>query len=152
MRFSNYIIFVCFITILFPMSSLKNQLLSNEDYVAGEDGVIRMYININGHVKYPGTYLVYDGIDFMTALSLAGGYLPGSDIKKMLVIGKNRDTRVVDLKSILENKQNISNFIFKPHDTVYIEEKFISKLLNTSNLPSILLSILNVALTLERTD
>ena len=35
-------------------------------YITGEDGVIRMYINLMGHVKNPGTYLVYDKIDFMS--------------------------------------------------------------------------------------
>ena len=36
-----------------------------------------MYVNIMGNVKYPGTYLVFDGIDFLSVLSVAGGYLQG---------------------------------------------------------------------------
>ena len=47
--------------------------LTGEDYITGEDGVPRMSINVWGHVKYPGTYLVYDGIDLLTCLSMAGG-------------------------------------------------------------------------------
>ena len=39
-------------------NSLSSQMLSNESYITGEDGVIRMYVNLMGHVKNPGTYLV----------------------------------------------------------------------------------------------
>ena len=46
-------------------------LLTGEDYITGEDGVPRMSVNVWGHVKYPGTYLVYDGIDLLNLISLA---------------------------------------------------------------------------------
>ena len=48
-----------------------------------------MYINILGHVKSPGTYLVYDGIDIMSAFSTAGGYLDGANFKKIIIYGHN---------------------------------------------------------------
>ena len=68
-------------------NGLDTVLLSDEDYITGEDGTLRMYVNIIGHVKYPGTYLVYDGIDLLTCLSLAGGPLKGAKLSKVSIIG-----------------------------------------------------------------
>ena len=68
----NKIIIRALILLLIGMVYSQNNppLISNEPFFSGEDGVIRMYINIGGHVKKPGTYLVYDGIDLMTAISI----------------------------------------------------------------------------------
>ena len=46
-----------------PIKIGSTNQLTGEDYITGDDGVPRMSINVWGHVKYPGTYLVYDGID-----------------------------------------------------------------------------------------
>ena len=62
--------------------------LTGEDYITGEDGVPRMSINVWGHVKYPGTYLVYDGIDVLTCLSMAGGPMTGAKLKRLLLFLK----------------------------------------------------------------
>ena len=71
--------------------------LTGEDYITGEDGVPRMSINIWGHVKYPGTYLVYDGIDFLTCLSMAGGPLKGAKLSKVSIISKSGQNQTIDL-------------------------------------------------------
>ena len=85
MNFKKYILFILFsCSFVFSSQNYSSSLLSNADYITGEDGIIRMYINIVGNVKYPGTYLVYDGIDFLTAISVAGGYLQGSNLKKLM--------------------------------------------------------------------
>ena len=39
-------------------------------YVSSDDGVLRMYVNIWGHVKGPGNHLVYDGINLPSFLSI----------------------------------------------------------------------------------
>ena len=67
-------------------------MLSNEDYITGEDGVIRMYVNVIGHVKNPGIYLVYDEIDCMSIMSYAGG-LPGADLQNVIVYGEDGSKR-----------------------------------------------------------
>ena len=48
----------------------SSTILTGEDYITGEDGIPRMNVNIWGHVKNPGSYLVYDGIDILTCLSM----------------------------------------------------------------------------------
>ena len=64
----------------------SNIQLTGEEYITGEDGVPRMSINIWGHVKYPGAYLVYDGIDLLTCLSMAGGPLKGAKVSKISIL------------------------------------------------------------------
>jgi len=144
------IILLSFQSFIFS-SSVKPEMLSNELFVTGEDGVLRMSINILGHVKYPGSYMVYDGIDLMTLISLAGGYLPGSNLKKIIIRHSNGNTEKINLNEIMFENGN-PQYKLKPRDTIYIEQKIFSKVFTSSNLPALFISILNIALTLERTD
>ena len=133
--------------------NIENQLLSNEEYITGEDGVIRMYVNVVGHVKSPGIYLVYDEIDYMSMLSAAGGYLPGANLKNIIIFSKDGSQRTINLDLAYRSSLSMNHSVkLKPHDTIYIEEKTSSRIFTSSNLPSLLLSILNIVLTLERTD
>jgi len=132
-------------------SPIRDDMLSNELFVTGEDGVLRMSINVIGHVKYPGSYMVYDGIDLMTLISLAGGYLPGSNLKKIIIRHSDGSSERINLNDIMF-KNRTSQYRLKPRDTIYIEQKIFSKVFTASNLPSLFISILNIALTIERTD
>ena len=150
-KYKLLIIFIGIVSFSFPIS--HNQLLSNELYITGEDGVIRMYINIMGHVHKPGAYLVYDDIDFMTTLSMAGGYLQGADLKDITIYSEDGTIRKVNLMNFLNSKNKDNQTInLKPHDTIYIEQKALSRMFISSNLPAIILSIINLAITLENTD
>ena len=44
---------------------------------------VYMYINVIGHVKVPGTFMIYEGTDILTILSAAGGLLPGAKLNKI---------------------------------------------------------------------
>ena len=103
---------------------LTGQFLSSQDYLTGDDGEIRMNINIIGHVKYPGTYLVYDGMDIMSALSVAGGYLPGADLKKIIIYGVDGSEATLDILNKADKRIEL-----KPYDTIIVKETFISKIL-----------------------
>ena len=109
-----------------------------------------MYINVLGHVESPGLYLVYDGIDIMSALSMAGGYKNGANLNKIIIYRKDGTQSIFSLQNVLDG--TIEKIIFNPHDTIYIEQKMMSKIFNSSNIPTIFLSILNLALTIDRTD
>lgn len=136
------------IIISIAYSDIKvDSFLSNEDYIAGDDGIVNIYINVIGNVKNPGTYLVYDGIDFLSIISMAGGYLQGSNLNRIVVYSKNGEVTEASLQDMIGKKVS-----FLPHDTIFINQKLVSKLITSSSLPSILLSILNVVLTLERTN
>ena len=143
------IIYIVFHTFLFSVPN--NALMSNESFVTGEDGVVRMYVNLMGHVKNPGTYLMYDGIDFLTALSMGGGYLQGADLKNIIIYHQNGKTTKINFNNYLNSSKEILTIVkLLPHDTVFIEEKIISKFLTTSNLPYTILGLLNIAITLDK--
>ena len=131
----------------------KNTYLSDQEYIAGDDGVLRMNINVLGHVKSPGTYLVYDGIDIMSALSIAGGYLNGSNLRKIIIYSNDGTKKTINLNESFDSNSSFKELaVLRPKDTIYIEQKTLSRFLFSSSLPAVLLGILNVALTLERTD
>lgn len=126
---------------------------SSQSYVTGEDGVVRMNINLIGHVKSPGTYLVYDSIDIMSALSIAGGYLQGANLSNIVIYRENGEKDKINLlKYINSDKHDFKSINLNPHDTIFVYEKTFSKIINNSRLPTILLSLINVMVTLERTD
>ena len=150
-----YIIILLLVNISFSAIPLSVEgMLSSKPYITGEDGVIRMSVNIIGHVKKPGTFVVYDGIDLLTLLSLSGGPLAGANLKKVLIKHYDGSIDIVNLNKVMFNKTSSPNseFKLKPRDTVFINQKMFSKLITSSNLPTIFLSILNIALTLERTQ
>ena len=152
--FKLTIIYVILITsVLFSSNIPSKSFLTGEDYITGEDGVIRMYVNIIGHVRNPGTYLVYDGMDFMTVLSIAGGYLDGADLGSIIIYNINGSKQKINLNKMINNGSNTNELVsIKPHDTIYVEQKVFSKIVYSSTLPSLFLSLLNILITLERTD
>ena len=64
----------------------NHHIINAQEYIASDDGTLLMYVNIWGHVKNPGTYLVYEGIDLLTLLSLAGGPSSGAQLRKIEII------------------------------------------------------------------
>ena len=155
MKKTHYISFILICSFCWNLifTSSHSNLLSNQEFITGEDGVIRMYVNILGNVKNPGTYLVYDKVDFMSAISLAGGYLSGSNLSDIIVYHKDGTSKKINFKKNISSNIPISEFLdLKPHDTIYIKEKFLSKVFNSSNLPYVMLGILNIVLTLQQDD
>ena len=139
------------LTFIFSQNNYRPNQISNtvqltgEDYITGEDGVPRMSINVWGHVKYPGTYLVYDGIDLLTCLSMAGGPIKGANLKKVSIISKEGTTKNINLDQFL-TKPETSSIILSPYDTIYIDETIGNYLLARSNVINILLQITNLIL------
>ena len=129
-----------------PGKISNNIQLTGEDYMTGEDGVPRMSINIWGHVKYPGTYLVYDGIDLLTCLSMAGGPLKGAKVSKISIVSKNGETQFINLNNIT-NQKNFNKIVLKPHDTLKIDEKLGHVLLTKTSIIAVFLQLTNVILT-----
>ena len=138
------------ISFLFSLDTKNGFMMQDDSYITGDDGVIRMYVNVIGHVKNPGTYLLYDKIDLMSAISVAGGYLPSSNLKKISVFSKNGDNNKINLDKILSTDSSIDKVVdLKPHDTIYIEQRNLHKFFISSNLPSMILSFITLAITLE---
>ena len=119
----------------FANSRLNNvQSSTGSRYVSRQDGVLRMYVNIWGHVSSPGRILVDDGIDLATLLSLTGGPMKGANMKNVRVYHEYPDengnnVHIIDLTNFIETGDR-SNFItIQPNDTFIIT--FIFKTLGT---------------------
>tara|TARA_B100000073_G_scaffold329504_1_gene317126 strand:- start:65 stop:544 length:480 start_codon:yes stop_codon:yes gene_type:complete len=154
MRFKQLFLFVAlFICTTFIISQnnyrtgqINNSyLLTGEDYIAGEDGVPRMNINVWGHVKHPGSYLVYDGIDILTCLSMGGGPLKGANMKNILITSKDGKTKKINLDDFINDKK-IDTIVLKPYDTIYVNENLSSYLLSRTGVITVLLQLTNLIL------
>ena len=149
-----------FLTILpaqsLTQSSAKSMLdVNGEEYIVGEDGILRIYVNIWGHVKSPGTYLIFDGANIINALSLAGGPLDGANLKKVDVIStKSNSKNTYNLESLINTSTNelLNNLKLSPYDTIIIKESASNKILVRSNLVGAILQLVNVLYTIENLD
>ena len=113
--------FIIFLSFLIPVKEDSYNIPTGEDYIVGEDGIKRMYVNIWGHVKDPGTYLVYEGVDITTLLSMAGGPLDGADLSKIQIIAKeDRSSKIININD-------------RVRDIVVLDEKQVLVTLETSS-------------------
>ena len=123
-------------------------------YVSGEDGIIRMYVNIWGHVPIPGRILVDDGIDLATLLSLTGGPKKGANMKNVRVYHEYPDKNgnvvsVIDFTEFLETGDR-SNFIsIQPNDTFIIQQTVLSYIIEEVGTVNTLMNFINLYLNLS---
>ncbi len=142
------IICVILFSYLIPQSPDANKYnVPGKEYFTDDFGNILMYVNIIGHVKKPGTYLVHEETDLFTVLSQAGGPLPGAKLKKAFLYREGSNIQILDLESFL--KTGNSNIIFKPNDTIYIEETLFSFLLSKGNILNSALQMLNIYISIK---
>ena len=150
MKIKYILILLIFSSVIVSQSNSAHQLgNSSEPYVTGDDGIVRMYVNVLGHVKKPGTFLVYESIDVFSLLALAGGPLPGAKLKNIKQF-HNDELIYLDFQKSLDSGNDIG-FILYPHNTIYIEQTFGSYLLTHSSVINSTLAILNIYLTIQRT-
>ena len=142
-----YIFFV-FVSTLLAFNSNDYNIPTGEDYITGEDGIKRIYINIWGHVKYPGTYLVYEDIDITTLLSMAGGPLDGADLSNIKVMRKNNTSDNIDLENILSSNKDI-NFEFSPYDTISVKPTFSFYIRDNAYILNVFLQLLTLGITVN---
>ena len=123
----------------------SSTVLTGQDYITGEDGIPRMNVNIWGHVKYPGSYLVYDGIDILTCLSMAGGPIKGAKLNKVSIVSSDGTSKKINLEKMIQNN-DVHSMVLKPHDTIYIDQSLGNFLLTKTNVIATLLQLTNVIL------
>jgi hypothetical protein len=120
---------------------------SGEKFITDQFGVIRMYVNVWGHVNQTGSHLVYDGIDLASFLSMTGGPRTGANMKKVLIYRAEPDENgqlvyVVNMKDFLATG-NRDNFIpLRPNDTIIIKQTVPNYITSNMGLVSTLMSIL----------
>ena len=63
----------------------------------------------------------------------------------------NKKSVDINLDKLFDSGNAVSQWIdLKPHDTIYIHQKNLSKILTTSNLTYTILGLLNIAITLDK--
>tara|TARA_B100000519_G_C14220112_1_gene427101 strand:+ start:128 stop:607 length:480 start_codon:yes stop_codon:yes gene_type:complete len=135
-------------------NKLKSFQISSERYHTTEDGSIMMNINVWGHVPSPGKYLVYEGIDFASLLSIVGGPNDGANLKNVRLYREipDEDNNLVykiNLNEFLKTG-NRSNFIkIKPNDTIIIPQKISNYLLNQANSINTIFSLFIIYLQIQ---
>ena len=123
-------------------------------YVSGSDGIIRMYVNVWGHVGTPGRILVDEGIDLATLLSLSGGPKKGANMKNVRIYHEYPDkngniVHILDLTEFLKTGDR-SNFIsIQPNDTFIFRQTTFSYLLQEIGTINTLMSLINIYLNLN---
>ena len=138
--------FYIYIIVLFLLSiAFSNQNSNKYEYISGEDGIIRFRVNVIGHVKSPGSYLVYDGCDLITALSYAGGPLEGSKLDEVMIYSQTNEPRLINLSNILDDDDPLNNFIvLHPNDTIYLEQTKFNYFINNSRFLNTILQFINL--------
>ena len=139
---------VIFLSFLIPIKENDYNIPTGEDYITGEDGIKRIYINIWGHVKYPGTYLVYEDIDITTLLSMAGGPLDGAKLSNIKVMSKDNTTKELNLENILSSNEGF-DFKFKPYDTINIKPTLGFYMRNNAYILNVFLQMLTLGITID---
>jgi len=122
---------------------------SGERYVTDEFGVIRMYVNVWGHVNSPGSYLVYDGIDLATLLSVTGGPKRGANFKSLTLFRETPDDDGnliyhINMDNFLKTGDRSEFVKILPNDTIIIQQKVMSYVLSQTGLLNTFLSIVNL--------
>ena len=122
-------------------------------YISGTDGIIRMYVNVWGHVGTPGRILVDEGIDLATLLSLSGGPNKGANMKNVRIYHEYPDkngniVHILDLTDFLKTGDR-SNFIsIQPNDTFIIKQTAWSYMIEEINTVNTLMNLFNIYLNL----
>ena len=141
----------------FPQAELTQAnipLNTGARYVSGKDGIIRMYVNVWGHVGIPGRILVDEGIDLATLLSLSGGPNKGANMKNVRIYHEYPDkngniVHILDLSEFLKTGDR-SNFIsIQPNDTFIFRQTTFSYLLQEIGTINTLMSLINLYLNLN---
>lgn len=86
-------------------------------------------IYIVGKVNKPGAYRIATYITIIEALSLAGGYQPGANLKSIIVMRKHEKKIVatrINLTDPLGLQKNSKLFYLQPDDIVYVPKTWVS--------------------------
>ena len=140
--------------VVFPQAELTQAdtpLNTGARYVSGKDGIIRMYVNVWGHVGNPGRILVDEGIDLATLFSLTGGPIKGAKLNSVRVYHEYPDKdgnmiHVIDLTEFIQTGDR-SNFIhIQPNDTFIIQQTYWSYIIEEISTVNILMNLINIYL------
>lgn len=105
-------------------------------------------INIYGYVNKPGQYQIYEGVDILSAVAIAGGIKNFSKVRTLTIIRANRSVEKVKIREYLKynsdaGEENIP--IVYAGDTIYVKEPNETNWARLSFMSTMLLAIANIA-------
>ena len=123
-------------------------------YVSGGDGIIRMYVNVWGHVNGPGRILVDEGIDMATLLSLTGGPIKGANMKNVRIYHEYPDEygnilHIIDFREFLKTGDRSKFISIQPNDTFIIKQTSWSYIIEEIGTVNTIMSLINIYLNLN---
>jgi polysaccharide export outer membrane protein len=90
------------------------------------------YFIVGGQVGHPGKYELRSDTTVAEAVAIAGGLAPAAKHSQVIVFRRVSDdlveTRVVDLKKMLKQKDLREDVHLRPGDLVFVPQNFISKI------------------------
>jgi hypothetical protein len=112
-------------------------------YFTDDFGNILMMVNVLGQVNRPGPVVVRENVDFAELLSLVGDARETVNLKKVVVVRPNPDSKEpqvfkVDLKKFYKEGDTSSFIALKPNDTIIFPKDNAVKLTQIAQVASIL--------------
>jgi len=123
---------------------------TGERYITDSaDGRIKMWVNVWGHVTRPGSYLVYDGIDLATLLSITGGPRQGANLNRIKLYRELPDadgnmSRTINLNKFLKTGDRDEFTRILPNDTFVVPQSTGSYLISNLNIVNTIINIYNL--------
>jgi len=151
----SIIVFVSSLSILFAApEQISTKMGTGARYVTSDDGVLRMYVNIWGHVNTPGRIMVNEGIDLATLFSLTGGPKKGANLKEIRIYREYPDKNglvmhTVNFSEFIKSGDR-SNFItIQPNDTFIIKQTLWSYMIDEVGTLNTIMHLINIYLNLS---
>ena len=143
------ILFTNIITAQIRIPTSSSYPRSGERYITDEDGIIKMWVNVWGQVNEPGSYLVYDGIDLATLLSITGGPKQGANLSRIRLFRELQDangnlSQSIDLEKFLKSGDRGDFTQVLPNDTFVIPQSPMSYIVSNLNIINTLLNFYNL--------
>ena len=138
-----------FIFFNFLYGDSKQVEISDFNYIADESGKVHMSINVLGHVKMPGTYIINQNGNFFDILAASGGIMDGANINNVYLYRQNNEKIKINFKQYLKTGTDL-NIEFQPNDTIYIQKSLFASFISNTHVLNLIISIMNLYLLFDR--
>lgn len=148
------IIYIYIISFGFCLENLEIPQNTGARYVTTGDGILRMYVNVWGHINSPGRILVDEGVDIATLLSLAGGPEKGAKLNNIRIYREYPDNSglasfTVDFTEFLKTGNRDGFIPIEPNDTIIIRQTAWSYFIDEIGTVNTIMSLINLYLNLS---
>ena len=134
-------------------SANSSQIVTGSRYITGEDGIIRIFVNIWGEVESPGRIMIDEGVDLPTAMSIAGGPKSAANLKKIKVYRDAPDNNgisayTIDIQDYIKSGDKKDFIEIRPNDTIVVPKKASAVVLEQVGALTAIMTMINLYLTL----